>query len=489
MDPNVSLTLSKRADETLWGKAISSIGRVVYSSNFNIYILLIATKRSSVLRAFDNYVNINSFKDAEKRNSITQKYEKAYSNYINILEKCIVENIYSKVKKGAATFDEQHIMSGYYEICKYKNEDPSLFRNKLEILTLGMDWSTVQTAKSDNYISRYKEFFVYNIEELYKSQMRHHAIAIANAKEGDRDQYEAVYSLIETYIKEVLPILPEKDENNQIIKDYRKYVTAIDAYDRKDFLELRKRLTLLGFSKPLFEYALPMVAKEQCYKEIMEVARVILTNYYTEAEQFAAYEVVLDAIEEYADNILDYKIYWDSEEDKKAYKKFNEKLSLLKKLARIDYDAYKRQREILFIKYDLAYMNKAGIKLPEVRSYYKERLIIRHAIKNIKSKPQLIAGSYKPNRKNTTNNVEEELKIDFDKITANSSPIEKLIENIVSIIDEQIKLANLCKDETKNVADLANTDIEEITNNLKNMINFANGILKHGKKYKKRRAM
>ena len=106
MDPNVSLTLSKRADETLWGKAI--------------YMLLIAAKRSSVLRAFNNFNHVNDYKDESKREQICEKYKKSYSNYVNTIEKYIVENIYTKVQKGAATFEEESIISKYFEVCKYK---------------------------------------------------------------------------------------------------------------------------------------------------------------------------------------------------------------------------------------------------------------------------------------------------------------------------------------------------------------------------------
>ena len=492
MDPNVSLQLLKRADETIWGKAISSIGRVVYSSNFNIYILLNATKRNSVVKAFHNYININSFKEESKREAISEKYKKAYSNYINSLEKSITENIYSKVRKGAASLDEQHILSKYYEVCKYKNEDQVLYRTKLEKVALNMDWNTVQSAKSDNYISRYKEFYLYNIEELYKAEMRHDAILLANAKQGDRDQYEAVYNLIETYIKEVLPILPENRDTSAIIKDYRKYVSALDAYEKKDFLELRKRLALLGFSRALFEYSLPMLAKEQCYKEILEIARVILTNYYTEAEQFAAYEVILDGIEEYVDNILDYKTTWDSEQDKKDYEQFNEKFAILKKLARIDYDGYKRQREVLFIKYDLKYLNKNNIKLPELRAYYRERLIIRNALRRLKNHSGTIAGSWKSNKKLVADPITTKEE-PAQEVAEYFSPIDRLVEDISKIVKAQVE-----EYEARNVSTVDNAVTTEenseetvsTANSIsKTIINFTNYFLNGNKKYKKRKAL
>ena len=480
MDPNVSLTLSKRADETLWGKAISGLGRMVYSSSFNIYVLLIATKRSSVLRAFNNYININNYKDENKREAIREKYKKAFSNYIGTIEKYITENIYTKMQKGSASIEEGHIMSKYYEVCKYKNNDQVLYRTKLEILALNTDWNTVQSTKSEEFLSKYKAFYLYNIEESYKNQIRHDAILLANAKPGDRDQYEAVYTLIDTYIKEVLPILPESDENNAIIKDYRKYVAAIDVYDKKDFLELRKRITLLGFTRDLFEFAFPMVAREQCYKEILEIARIILTNYYTDAEKFACYEVILDAIEEYAENVLAYKTYWETEDNKKAYQKFNEKFTTLKKLARIDYEQYKKQREILFIKYDMFFMDADKIKLPEVRDYYRERLIINHALRILKAKAKLHSGVCYSKR--------QKFK---DRIVSKGSPIENIISEISEIANKQFedyKKKVECFEEY--AKEKAQRNATKETDNLqkKSIFNVVRYLTSNGKKYKKRKA-
>ncbi len=394
MGQEKSLQLSKRADETLLGKAITNIGRILYSSSFNIYTLLIARRRSAVVRAFNNYIHISEYKDEKKREEISEKYKQCYANYIAMLDKYVTENIYSKMQKRAATIEEERIMSKYYAVNKFKDTDEVEHRVRLETLCLNIDWENVQSSRSDSYVEKFKAFFVYNLEELYKAQMRHNAILLANAKKGDRDQYEAIYSIIETYIKEALPVLPERESFNGIIKDYKKYVAALDSYEKKDFLELRKRLTLLGFAKNLFEYSFPAIAQEQCYLEIIEIARTILSNYYTDADKYASYEVLLDAIEEYIENVLEYKSYWISEVEKKEFKKLEVKWQELKKLARIDYDCYLRKREVLFIKYDLDAMKRMGLNLAEVKDYYRERLLIRHALRIIKNHAHLTKGYF-----------------------------------------------------------------------------------------------
>jgi len=254
------------------------------------------------------------------------------------------------------------------------------------MLLLNMEWSSISSTKTGKFLDKYKEFYLYNMEELYKASMRHSAVLLANAKEGDQDKYDVVYNLIEKYITNILPILPENEQNKKIIEDYKKHVLTLDTYAKKEYNELRRKLSLLGFGRILFVYSLPTIAAEQCYINIITVARTCLSNYFMEADKYEAYQVLLDAIEEYVDNVLVKKSYWNSVTEEEEFKKFNTKWSELKKLARIDYDDFKNQREILFVKNDLKYIKKEKIKLDEVRNYYRDRMLQLHALRKLANK-------------------------------------------------------------------------------------------------------
>ena len=485
MDPNVSLKLSKRADETIWGKAISNVGRVFYSSSFNIYSFLISRRRSAVLKAYKNHLIINEFKDETKREQVSQKYKKAYDNYIAALEKYIVENIYTKMQKGASSLEENHIMSKYYEVKKYKGEDEVEFNTRLQILALNMDWDVVQSHKSESYLEKFKDFYLYKIVELYKAHMRHSAILLANAKEGDRDEYEAIYAIIERYIKEVLPILPEKDDTNKIIKSYKKHVAPIDQFETKQYLQLRKRLSLLEYSGDLFEYSLPLIAKEDCYLEIIEIARTLITNYYTEAEKFECYGVLLDAIEEYIENVQYKKAYWNSETEKQEFQKLDAKWQIMKKLARIDYDSFKKQRELLFIDYDKKVMDRKKIKLPEVRAYYHERLLILNALQKLKNKPTIYTGKMRSNRRIRVENVVKEEANTGALTIGNQEEKEQTAQEKIQLIENALNFLN---DKEDTAPQAEETIAEKINEGAKRVYNIASFLVGGGKKYKKRRS-
>ena len=399
MAEQVGLKLAKRTEEGFFGKAISNIGKAVYSSGSSLYTLLISTKRSSVLKNFNTYKNLMEIPEEKKREAVKAKYEKIFENYLNTLEKYIKETIYTKMQKRASNLEEEKIMASYYEISALKGIDHVEYRTRLQMLLLNMEWSSITATKTGKFLEKYREFYLYNMEELYKASMRHAAVLLANVKDGDKDKYDNVYTLIENYIKNILPLLPETKENTKIIEDYKKYVLGLDSFAKKEYNELRRRISLLGFGRVLFVYSLPTIAAEQCYVEIVNQARTCLANSFIEADKFETYQVLLDAIEEYTDNVLVKKSYWKNPIEEEEFKNFNTKWSELKKLARIDYDDFKKQREILFVKNDLKNMNKSKIALDEVRKYYRDRMLQLHALRTLSNKYKVNSGKWRSRRR------------------------------------------------------------------------------------------
>ena len=109
--------------------------------------------------------------------------------------------------------------------------------------------------------------------------------------------------------------------------------------------------------------------------------------------------MLLDSIEEYVDNVLVKKSYWNTVTEEEEFKKFNTKWSELKKLARIDYDDFKNQREILFVKNDLKHIKKEKLKLDEVRKYYRDRMLQLHALRRLSTKYQKKSGIWRTRRR------------------------------------------------------------------------------------------
>lgn len=395
----LQLKVVKRSDNGFMSRAINNFGRAVYSSGGGLYGLLIGAKRSSLLKAYANYQEITKIADENKRNTITSKYEKAYENYLNCLEKYVKENIYNKVQKKVSNIKEERIMSTYYEVNALKGNEYVEYKYKRQILLLDMDWDTILATKSGKTFQKYKEFYINTMEQIYKASMRHYAVLLTDVKYEGSEKYEKIYELIESYIKQVLPYAEENDTYKKILEDYKKYVVSIDSYTQKDSNELRKRLVLLGLSRDLFVYSLPVIAAEQCYIKLMKLCRNSLGNTFLDADKYELYQLLLDIIEEYNVNVLSKKVYWESPIVREDYDKFWAKFQEIKKLARIDYDEYLKAREILFITYDLKMIKNSKKKYEEVKEYYKTRMVQLHALRRLKKHPALKNGVWRTRRR------------------------------------------------------------------------------------------
>ena len=397
--PELQLKAIKNTDEGVIGKALSNFGKVIYSSGAGLFGIIINSKRNSLLKAYSNYENYTHIPDETKRNNVIAKYEKAYENYLNTLEKYILETIYTKVQKKVATISENRIMSNYYEINALKGNEYVEYKYKRQMLLLNMDFETILSKKNNSYIEKYKKFYIYTMEQIYKASMRHYAVILTDTKNTDETKYQKIYELIESYIKLVLPYCEATEENKQILEDYKKYIMTIDVYAKKQYNELKKNTMLLRLSRSLFTYSLPMVAAEQCYIRIIKECRAAIANSFIEADKYELYQLLLDVIEAYNIDSLCKKVYWDNPTKREEYNKFWERFQEIKKLERIDYDEYLKNREILFITYDLKMLKESKKKQEKIKEYYRERMIQLHGFRQLKNKYSIKNGKWKSRRR------------------------------------------------------------------------------------------
>lgn len=396
----LQLKLAKNTGDGVFGKAISNLNRVLYSSSGGFYNLIINAKRNSIVKAFEAYKNSAQIADENKRNQIVSKYEKAYDNYINALEKYVVEIVYNRVQKKVSSLTENRTMSMFYEVNSLKGTEYTDYKNRRQILLLDMDWDTVLSTKGENYTKKYKEFYLQNMDQLYKASMRHYAVLLTNTTSGNiEERYEKVYGLVENYIKIVLPYRSDIPSKDKIIEIYKNFVMSIDSYSKKKSDEIRREKVLLELSRELFVYSLPMVAAEQCFNYLIDKTRIAIENSFIDAEQFELYELLLDLIESYHINILSQKVYWDTQSDRDEHKKLWNEYNEAQKLERIDFDEFKRKREIIFVNYDLKVLKKMKKKYDVLRTYYINRMKQLHALREFKNHTKNWTGLWKTRRR------------------------------------------------------------------------------------------
>ena len=396
----LQLKVAKNTDDGIFGKALSNLNRVLYSSGGGFYNIIINAKRSSVIKSFSSYKNISSIADENKRNQVTNKYEKTYENYINALEKYLLEIVYNRVQKKVASLSENKLLSVYYEINALKGNEYVEYKNRRQILLLDMDWATVLSGKNEAFTKKYKEFYIYNMEQLYKANMRHYAVLLTGAKVGESDdKYNKIYALIEDYIKNVLPYVDDIVDKDKIIEAYKNLVASIDVYSKKKSDEIKRNKVLLEISRELFAYSLPMIAAEQCFMDLIEKARIAIENSFIDAEQFEVYQLLLDLLESYHENILDKKVYWDTQTEREEFQKLRDEFVECKKLERIDFEEYKRRREIIFVCSELKRMKTTKKKYEKLKTYYVDRMKQLHGLRELKNHTKKWTGRWKTRRR------------------------------------------------------------------------------------------
>ena len=107
--------------------------------------------------------------------------------------------------------------------------------------------------------------------------------------------------------------------------------------------------------------------------------------------------MLLSIMEEYNINLLSTKIYWERPQAREDYKKFWEEY---KKIDAINTKKEKElQKEILFIKKDLKYVNKEEKRYRLVIKAYKDKLVELGVMRLIKDSCRTLQGKYTKNIK------------------------------------------------------------------------------------------
>lgn len=374
-------------NKNFFTKLTNTISRLLIPTKLGINGIMISIKRSSLVKAFEAYKNEN--KDEAKKENLSKKYEDAYTLYLEAIDKYIMDSIYKKVKNGTATEFEKDALSNYYEVIHLKQTEYLEYKYKKQQYLLQLDYQTLK-SEENKIIPKYERFYSVKIEQLYKGVLKHYSIQLAdNLTYQDKNIiYDKIFTLLEDYITEVLPLKLKLDDSNMyknIISQYEKFDRfTVGKLDVKDTIE--KRMILLGISRQLFTHSLPLVVAEQCYVKILKDLRQIIISTKIASKKEAAYKLLIELIEDYNIRLLSTKIYWDKPSDREEYKLFWNEYKKLQKSKEEDIEKYEKQKEVLFIKADLKKLQAAKRDYSKIVDFYKAKLVELGAMREIKNK-------------------------------------------------------------------------------------------------------
>ena len=295
--------------------------------NYNSY--KISNKRKQLVKAYDVFNKTITVEDASKKEKALEKYENLYVEYLEYIDKYILDSIRKKVMSGKASEFEKEALIKYHKVASNKDEEYIEYKFRKQKYLLELDYNNVvEENKQSKYDNSFKKVYIEKQDRLYKGILKNYSVKITDDRMSQKTSniqvYLNIFSTIEEYLNKIIPIKFEiEGEANykDIIKEYDKFTTfTVGKLDEKAFLE--KNMLLLSISRSLFTHSLPLIVAEQCYEKLLKDTRLLLVNTSNEHKKEKAYQMLLMLVKEYNLKLLSVKIYWDDKVEREKNKKF-----------------------------------------------------------------------------------------------------------------------------------------------------------------------
>ena len=253
-----------------------------------------------------------------------------------------------------------------------------------------LDYDTVKELNKEKLINKYEQFYATRMEDLYKKILKNYSIKLSeNISQIDKEIiYGKIFSSVEEYITDILPIKmklePENKIYSDILGDYKNFERfTVGKLDQNDIIE--KNMILLGISRRLFTHSLPLVVAEQCYEKLLVDVRTLIMDTKIARKQEKAYSLLINIIDDYNLRLLSTKIYWDKLADREAYKKFWNTYKNIMKIKESDYITYSKEKEKLFLKRELREVLKNENRYYRIIKFYKRKLVALGEMRELKN--------------------------------------------------------------------------------------------------------
>ncbi len=370
-------------EKTFFAKITNTITKLLIPTRVGINGMLISIKRNNAMKTYEQFVN---HANDEKKEDYAKKLEDMYALYLEALDKHILDSIYKKVKNDTATEFEKSALSQYYMIISLKQNAYAEYKYRKQKYLLELDFEEMKESAKDKMLAKYKSFYLYKMEALYKGLLKHYSIRLAdNLTYAQKEEiYNKIFNTLEEYINKVLPVKMEKSEDKiykEVMGDYEKFEQfTVGKLDQNDTIE--KRMVLMSISRKLFTHSLPLVVAEQCYIKLLKDLRALIVDTRVAKKQEKAYSLLIQLIEEYNVKLLSTKVYWDKPSQRDEYKRFWATYEANEKNKQ-NTQEYIRQKEILFLKGDLQKVYTNENRYCKIIQFYKNRLVELGAMRKL----------------------------------------------------------------------------------------------------------
>ena len=365
-----------RTDKTFFNKITNTISKILVPTRISINGMLIKVKRNALIKAFESYISPEA--ESDEKDELEKRYDKAYSAYLEALDKYVLDSIYKKVRNNTATDYERQALSQYYGVVQLKESEHIEYKYRKQKYLLELDYQNIKFSNKEKIIDKYIKFYIEKMDTLYKGILKNYSIKLAdstNIYDSSKEYiYAKIFATIEDYIENILSIKMENQELKELTEEYQKYQSfEVGKLDTRDNIE--KNMITISISRKLFTHSVPLIVAEQCYKKLLKDARCLIQDTKIANKRERAYTLLMNLIEDYNIKLLHTKVYWDNPKERESFKQFINKYKSIEKLKETDFVEFMKQKEILFIRYDMKDIENETIDYTRLIKYYKRKLV------------------------------------------------------------------------------------------------------------------
>ena len=369
--------------KTFFARIGSTFSKILTPTKVGFNNLLVNIKRNSMMKTYKSMTNCKE----DKKEALENKFEDYYSLYLESIDQLLIETIYKKVVMETASDFEKDALSKYYNVIHLKENDEIEYKYKKQQYLLNLDYNSLKESNKTKQLEEFTKVYLFEMEQLYKGLLKHYSIILPEQKlPADKDSvYNKIFDTLEEYVTNILPL--KNVEDKELIKDCSLFETyEVGKLDQVDVLD--KRMILLGISRKIFVHSLPLIVAERCYVKLLKDTRSLIVDTKIARKRENAYQLLLRLIDQYNDKLLSVKIYWNNNEEKANYNKFNIKRKDLEKVKDEEgLHEYDIKKQILYIREDLKYLNKhnENNKYYRIIKFYKGQLVKLGDMRQIKA--------------------------------------------------------------------------------------------------------
>ena len=194
------------ADKNFFNKITTTLTKILAPTKIGLNSMLISIRRNSLMKAFEVYQSgEENYRETEE-----EKYKAAYENYLEALDKYVMDSIYKKVRNDTASEFEKNALAKYYEVITLKENEYVEYKNRKQKYLIDLDYENVKVAGKEKVLKRFEDFYVHRVDVLYKSILKNYSIKLADATsnyDSTKDWiYTKIFLTLDDYVENILPL-------------------------------------------------------------------------------------------------------------------------------------------------------------------------------------------------------------------------------------------------------------------------------------------